>query len=531
MRSRSLERRLIAALIVPLAILCAPSAHASEGWVGREYFGINFQELRELLPSQRGEHLARIAKLGIHDVRVGFAWPRIEPLPPVGGDHEYRWESFDAEIRALARHGLRAQANITQTPRWNAETGVIGEVNCSRSSSWAPVDITPYAPVAEAIAARYGRGGSFWRAHPALPVKPIVRYEIWNEPNLRGGWCPRPEPERYADMFMRAAKAIRSVDRHAQVVTGGVAPPARENIHYVGISEFLGRATTSQPRLVRRATGAAVHIYPPTGHRKQLDRVAWFREQLRKGGIPNRTPMLINEIGWATQGGSGAVTEEERAAAYTEATLNIPRTNCNVMGMLPQSWTSDQQDTGNPEDWYGIANPLTAKPYPSARAYSQSLRLMRGERSKPPPADPLMVCPGMPAPKPPGDGDGSDPCTIVGTLGRDRLVGTPKRDLICGLGGRDVIRARNGRDVIQGGAGGDRILGGAGHDRIKAGAGRDRIKAGAGRDRIKGGKGDDRLSGGAGGDILKGGPNRDVLRGGPGRDRLNGGPGRDRTIQ
>ena len=30
------------------------------------------------------------------------------------------------------------------------------------------------------------------------------------------------------------------------------------------------------------------------------------------------------------------------------------------MGMLPQTWTSNEQSDGNPEDWYGIAGPVTA---------------------------------------------------------------------------------------------------------------------------------------------------------------------------
>jgi hypothetical protein len=475
-------RRVIVPVLVLSALLIAPSAKAGDGWVGGDFFGLNFQQLRELGPTERDKHLARIAKLGIRDIRVGFAWPRIEPLPPINGAHQYRWTSFDGEIGALARHGMRAQANITQTPRWNADTSIIDAINCNRSSSWAPLDIAPYAPVARAIAARYGRGGAFWRAHPNIPARPIVRYEIWNEPNLRGGWCPNPQPERYADMFINAARAIRSVDHNAQVVIGGVAPPAKENRSYLSISKFLGRAIGRQHGIVRKASGAAVHIYPPTGAGRQLDRVAWFRQQLHKGGVPNRVPMLINEIGWPT-GGPTAVTEDERARAFTAATVNIPRTNCNVMGMLPQSWTSNQQSDSNPEDWYGIAGPVTARPYPSAHAYARAVRLMRGQLADSPPANPLMVCPGMPPPKPPG-GEVPGPCTILGTTAADRLAGTRRADVACGLGGRD------------------------------------RISGGRGRDRLKGGDGRDRLKGGRGRDVLKGGPGRDVCRGNRGRDRF-----------
>jgi len=390
------------ALVAALTVAFAAPAQASRGWVGDNFFGINFQQLRSLGPSARTVHLERISRLGIHEMRVGFAWPRIEPQPPANGQHSYRWDALDSEITSLARHHIRAQANVTQTPSWNADTSLLVNLECSKAASFAPLYIGPYAPLVKAIAGRYGPNGTFWKAHPSLPILPIRRYELWNEPNLRGGWCPNPQPERYADMFMLAARAIRSVNPHAQMVTGGMAPPAKENKHYFGIAHFLARATARQPRMTRAASGAAVHIYPPTGARKQLDRLAWFRGQLRQGGIRNQVPMLINEIGWPAGGGRRTISEAQRTKAYSTVTRNFARTNCNVMGMLPQAWTSREHDPDNLEDWYGIANPRTAKPYPSAHAYSRGVKLMRGELAQAPPSKPLMACPGMPRPSPPG---------------------------------------------------------------------------------------------------------------------------------
>src|SRR5689334_23793020 len=117
-RMRVPGRRWIGPLALALALAATAPAQASTGWVGPEYFGINFQQLRDLGAAQRAKHVSRIASLGIHDIRVGFAWPRIEPLPPSNGRHSYRWTALDGEIATLARHHIRAQANITQTPRW-----------------------------------------------------------------------------------------------------------------------------------------------------------------------------------------------------------------------------------------------------------------------------------------------------------------------------------------------------------------------------------------------------------------------------
>jgi hypothetical protein len=407
-----MESRCVVALVVALAMAFAPSAGASLHWVQPSYYGINFQELRNLGPVARAKHLDRIASLGIHQVRLGIAWPKVEPLPPVGGVHHYQWDATDAEIADMAKRRITAQANITQTPRWDAPSGIIDNLNCAKSSSWTPLDTNPYIELTQAIASRYGPGGSFWSSHPGLPRTPIVRYEIWNEPNLRGGWCPNPQPERYADMFVGAARAIRAVDPQAQVVTGGVAPPAKENKHYLSIAHFLGRATAHRPAMTKLATGVAVHIYPSAQPGRQLKRIAWFRDQVRQGGIPNRLPMLVNEIGWAAEGGGSTLTEPERAKAYAAITANMPRTNCNIMGMLPQTWTSAQQSKKNPEDWYGIAGPETANPYPSAHAYAHGIKLMSGQLSVDPPLKPLMACAGMPAPPiPTRGGNGHRPPT------------------------------------------------------------------------------------------------------------------------
>ena len=420
------ETLLLACVAVALGLIFTASSRASIRWVGGDYFGINFQQLHSLGQHARTKQLHRIAKLGIHQVRLAIAWPRVEPNAPVAGIHDYHWSAIDQEVAALAKRHIQAQLNITQTPSWDARQGVFVNLSCppKQASSRAPITIQPYDQLTRAIAARYGRGGTFWRDNPSLPNEPVSRYEIWNEPNLRGGWCPEPQPDLYADMFVGAARAIHSVDRKAVVLTGGIAPPAADDPKRgMDLAAFFAQAIARQPRLPKLADGVAVHIYTATQPEKMLDRVAYFRDQLTLGGMPRSLPMLINEIGWPTKGGvrSGVlglgmdsapiVPEHRRAKAYRSMTLDIPRTNCNVMGITPQSWTSRERDPKNMEDWFGIANPRTGKPYRSARSYSKSLRRMRGETSKAPPRKGLQVCPRSPVPKP--EGLGSEPTAKV----------------------------------------------------------------------------------------------------------------------
>jgi cellulase (glycosyl hydrolase family 5) len=395
-------------MVVALVGLVAATAQASSVRVPSDFYGMNLQRLAKLSPEAQDTHLSRIAALGIGQVRINASWAAIEPRAPIAGIHDYRWDAVDQQIAALARHGIRAQPTLTQAPNWDAPQGPWVDLQCAKAASRSPVDVRPYATFVRAFADRYGRRGAFWATHPGVPYAPVLRYEIWNEPNLKGGWCPHPQPSLYADLFVRATKAIRAADPSARVNTGGVAPPSAKNANkpkqYVGIADFFKGVTARRRSTTKLMSGADVHVYPGTDRDKQLDRLGWFRSQLRDGRIPNRIPMVINEIGWATHVGKTPLTEDERAAAYARMTVNYARTNCNLGGLLPHTWISPQQSKSNPEDWYGIANPSTGKPYASALHYSYGLRLMRGQLPNEPPMRTLMACPGMPLPDSDRDG-------------------------------------------------------------------------------------------------------------------------------
>ena len=392
-------------LVGLLALIAAPPAHGSSVRVPADFYGVNFQRIKDLSPEVRALQLERLESLGISQIRFNVSWASIEPLAPTAGVHGYRWDRIDDQITAMARHGMRAQPTLTQPPYWAAQHGLLASLQCLNARSLAPMSAGPYVAFVHAFADRYGHGGSFWRDHPSLPAEPVFRYEIWNEPNLKASWCPTPQPELYAKLFVGATAAIPAVDPNAQVVTGAVAA-TREggDAQHVPVADFLARATASEPLLASAASAVAVHVYPPTDPLSQLARLAWFRTQLRDGGIADAKPMLVNEIGWATMGGPAPVGEPDRTDAYSRMTVDFARTNCNVSGIMAHTWVSPEQNPQDPEDWYGIADPNSAQPYPSALAYTHGVQLMRGDLSTEPPMATLMACPGMPLPDSDADG-------------------------------------------------------------------------------------------------------------------------------
>jgi hypothetical protein len=391
----------VAAILASL-VGAAPAA-ASSVRVPPDFFRVNFQLVDILDDATREAHMAEISALGVESIRINLSWRFVEARPPSGGVHTYAWDRYDGIVAAAARHGIRVDPTIVQSPSWNSANDLATEAFCRRAQSEAPLDVAPFADFAHAVAARYGAGGSFWQGHPELPPTPVTRYEVWNEENLNGGWCPAPDPAAYATMFAAAAERIRSLDPAATVGVGGVAEPVPGFSDGEQVGSYLGRMVAAQPQIRRGASAVAIHTYAEPTKGGLASRLRIFRAWRREGHFPRRTPMVVNELGWTTSGPTSQ-SEGGRVAGYRAIAKVMPRTNCNVSAVLPHTWMTREQDPGSGEDWFGIADPATAAPYPSALAYSRGIALQRGLLKRETPRKTIKACSGMPPPDRDADG-------------------------------------------------------------------------------------------------------------------------------
>jgi hypothetical protein len=387
-----------ATITLSACLLALPgSAPAASVRVPPEYFGINFQNIDRLDSAGRETQLAQLAAAGIPTIRINLSWQVVEPMPQARGN-SYQWQRYDAIIGDSARHGIRVTPTIVQSPYWNTPNDPATETFCRMAQSQRPLEVEPYVDLARAVALRYGAGGAFWRDHPELAAKPVTDYEIWNEENLNGGWCPAPDPRQFAAMFSGAAGAIHQTDPSARVIIGGVAEPVAQSSDGMPVADFLAEVTASHPEIKQQAAGVAIHIYPEPTKGGLLYKLKTFRSFLRAGGIPRKTPMVVNEVGWPTRGVDWALDEPTRMKGYRELTRTIPRSNCNVSAVLPHTWWSAQNDPANPEDWFGIADPQTGAPSGSASTYAAGIRLQRGQTRREAKRRTIRACRGMPLP-------------------------------------------------------------------------------------------------------------------------------------
>ena len=320
------------------------------------FFGVNAQALFDLSAGRVEAHLRVMADGGLELVRRDAPWNVAEPEPPEGGRHSYLWDSFDREVAAYARHGLRWLPIVDYSTAWSGE--IAGDFFS------APARVGDYAAYAGALADRYGEGGSFWHQHPQLPELPVTRFEIWNEPNAELFWHPTERAaERYAELYLAAHAAIRRADPSARVLVGGLA---LGNQDVLDERDFIETMVRHRPQLVDAADAIAFHPYAATAD-GVIARIRDFRQTLARLGL-GQVPLEITEVGWTTT----KTSETDRAQALRQLAEQLPRSDCNIASLIPHTWLTHEQDPNNPEDWFGIYNP-DATPKPSGSAYTTAV--------------------------------------------------------------------------------------------------------------------------------------------------------------
>jgi hypothetical protein len=351
-------RPLLTLLLVALtAGLAAPAAASAE--VAPDWAGVNAQWLFPAYPQSGGTWDANVdamAAAGVRLVRLDAEWRRVEPVAPDGAGHHYTWGFYDAVVATLARRGIRWYPIIDYSAPWSGQA----------AGEWRspPASVAGYAGYAAALVHRYGRGGTFWAAHPELPAVPVAQWEVWNEENGAYFWPGGPDPARYADLYAAAKDAIDAIDPTATVVVGGLIN------HDAG--RFLTAMFAARPALAVDAVG--LHAYADT----VAGVLAWVRAARAALTAAGRAPVPIEvtEVGWTTAGTPAAQTDDARAALMREllpALADVP----GLSRLIVHTWVSRETWTTKPEDWYGLFH-ADATPTAAGRAFVTALRALTG---------------------------------------------------------------------------------------------------------------------------------------------------------
>ncbi|OCT13966.1 hypothetical protein A8709_00025 [Paenibacillus pectinilyticus] len=153
---------------------------------------------------------------------VGFDFARIHTIPWGAnfGDTSaslepsrgvFNWAGLDNHINKLQSYGMEMIGNIVFTPQWASshpeDTTV--SIGVPGYSSYAPADMNDFANFLRALVARYGDR--------------ITKWEIWNEPHLKGGsifW--NDTPEKFVELLRTGYETIKSVQPNSEIWIGGM---------------------------------------------------------------------------------------------------------------------------------------------------------------------------------------------------------------------------------------------------------------------------------------------------------------------
>lgn len=301
-----------------LLLLAIPSySFASEAWPpGRnvgDAIGVQIKA-----PISR-EELENIKSVGFKYVRVELNWPSIETTAGV-----YDWSNADkviADIRSLGFHAvLLLNGNNTLY---------------AQKAPSSPAAVQAFARFASNAVSRYDGNDIVW--------------EIWNEPDSKRFWPPKPDVNAFSVLADMTCKAVRKISPRAVLIGPALAqvPDASDGVTSDYLNKFLKSPAS------KCLDAFSLHPYRHGDEVPEAAQVDYevVRAAMLNADHKNRRLMPIVNSEW---GYSTSQASEERQAEYIVRSYII-----NLMNGVPLSiWYEWKDSRGaepdDPEGHFGI---------------------------------------------------------------------------------------------------------------------------------------------------------------------------------
>jgi hypothetical protein len=279
---------------------------------------------------------------------------------------------FDPVVAAAAVRGLALLPTVTTAPAWAAKRpGVFGS---------PPRGTARYARFLSALVGRYGPHGRFWAENPTLPRRPIRKWQLWNEPNLRYSWTERRWAPGYVKLLRAGRAAVKGADPGARIVLAGLANVSWDDLERV----YRVRGSRSLFDEV------AIHPYtkPPEGVIAILERV---RAVMARHG-DRRKPVTVTEFGWPSSRGKvkgiGVSTDRRGQAARLGKALRLlarHRRRLRLTSAYYYTWVTNDRPNSSIFFFAGLRHRLRSGkivPKPAFRVFRRTALRLEGCRVK-----------------------------------------------------------------------------------------------------------------------------------------------------
>jgi hypothetical protein len=354
--------------VLPILLGCLASlavAVPAEARVSRDFVGMTSEDVFVGNDDYRAQTLSHQAAVGVGLIRQTFAWETIERAPG-----RYDLSYADRYVADAAWHGIRILPVLYHPPLFHARR--VGRSVCP------PASPSPLARFVTTLVRRYGPRGSLWRERPDVRKLPIRSWQIWNEPNLGIYWCNRPNPRAYARLLRGTYKAIKRVDRKAEVVTAGL--PDSKLSMATRLPKYLKRLYRAGGR--RWFDTLAINSY--ARNRRELGQLLRGIRRLMNRRRDRRARIWVTEIGWGDHGPvhrfivgpQGQATRIKSAVRY----LARQRRRLRLRGFVYFSWRDSAPYPPLFNDMWGLHTGLLAlggARKPAFQAFSEAVARLR----------------------------------------------------------------------------------------------------------------------------------------------------------
>jgi hypothetical protein len=287
-----------------------------------QFFGLMWNGTYQTLESE--SDWEAIKHSGAKTLRIQAKWSLLDGK---GNWKEgYAWEqTYDKYIKSAA------ERDITLLPYFYGRRTAASEQQFYLSPEWSE-----WLQFVGTFVQRYGRGGSFWLAHPTVPYKPVTVWEVWNETNLKvnnpGG--STVQPRNYAEFFIATSKKITE----AQNAIRKSGEPADTKVLIAGqYQEAGGKAMSVWKYLEEIAknvslnndfkaynSGLSLHPYSFAGNETEKLNGIFLDVSAAREGLDHfdsaAKPIWITEMGWPVLGADEhGVAESEQASLLTNS--------------------------------------------------------------------------------------------------------------------------------------------------------------------------------------------------------------------
>jgi hypothetical protein len=283
----------VVVLALALALLPATAGARSvpQGFYGAVYDGA----VTNASPVVQDGQFARMAKAGVESVRTVFSWADAQPVQ--GGPTNF--SATDLAVALAARHGMSLLPIVIYAPPW-------ARIDPGEPAS-PPADPATYTEYLRELAARYGSSGTFWTQHPELPRRPLLYWQVWNEPHLSLYWKAPDWQKGYGALLRASHAALRQTDPRSRVVLAGLTGTSWD-----ALQSLYARGNVNgqfDVAALQTYTGTAQHL---------LLAVHLFRGVLARHGAA-RMPLWLTEMGWPAAKGRTRVPSYQRTIATTDS--------------------------------------------------------------------------------------------------------------------------------------------------------------------------------------------------------------------